>query len=290
MPIYAGVEAGGTKFVCGVGTGPEDLVSEWFPTTTALETIAHVEEFFRKHPKPAAVGVGSFGPIDLDRGSPTWGHITMTPKLPWRNFNLAAAISRAAGAPVAFDTDVNAAALGEHQWGAAQGLETFLYLTVGTGIGGGAMANGRLLHGLTHPEMGHLRIPHDLTEDPFAGVCPSHQDCLEGLASGPAIERRWETRGEDLAPDHAAWELEARYLAFGVVNWILTLSPQRIILGGGILQVPGLLPRIRSHTLALLNGYIQSPALLDHMDEYLVQPALGGRAGVLGAIALAQGA
>jgi fructokinase len=290
MPIYAGVEAGGTKFVCGVGTGPDDLVSEPFPTTTAVETIARVEEFFRKHPKPAAVGVGSFGPIDLDRSSPTWGHITMTPKLPWRNFNLAAAISRAAGAPVAFDTDVNAAALGEHHWGAAQGLETFLYLTVGTGIGGGAMANGRLLHGLMHPEMGHLRIPHDLDADPFLGLCPSHQDCLEGLASGPAIEKRWETRGENLAPDHPAWELEARYLALGVVNWILTLSPQRIILGGGILQVPGLLPRIRSHTLALLNGYIQSPALLDRMDEYLVLPALGGRAGVLGAIALAQGA
>jgi len=189
--------------------------------------------------------------------------------------------------PVAFDTDVNAAALGEARWGAAQGLDTFLYLTVGTGIGGGGMANGRLLHGLIHPEMGHIRVPHDLRADPFSGGCPFHGDCLEGLASGPAMEARWGRRAETLPPEHAAWDLEAHYIALGLATWICTLSPQRIILGGGVMRQVHLFPRIRAQVLALLNGYIQAPEIMERVAEYIVPPGLGGDAGVLGAIALA---
>ena len=194
---------------------------------------------------------------------------------------------RATGLPVAFDTDVNAAALGEARWGAAQGLGTFLYLTIGTGVGGGSMANGRLLHGLVHPEMGHIRVPHDPRADPFAGNCPFHGDCLEGLVSGPALAARWGQRGETLPPNHPAWDLEAHYIALGLATWICTLSPQRIILGGGVMRHTHLFPRIRNQALALLNGYIQAPEILERITDYIVPPALGGDAGVLGAIALA---
>ncbi len=280
-----GIEAGGTKFVCGVGTGPDDLITYEFPTSTPAETVARIAHFFGAHPVKD-IGIGSFGPIDLHRDSPTYGFITSTPKLAWRQFDLAGAVANATGAKIAFDTDVNAAALGEGRWGAAQGLDTFLYLTVGTGIGGGGMANGRLLHGLLHPEMGHVYVPHDRAEDPYPGGCPSHGDCLEGLASGPAIEARWGVRSDTLGNDHPAWELQARYLAYGIVNWICTLSPERIVLGGGVMRRTHLFPIIREKVRGLLNGYIQSTELTDHIDRYIVPPQLGGRAGVLGAIAL----
>jgi len=192
--------------------------------------------------------------------------------------------------PVGFDTDVNGAALGENRWGAAQGLDTFLYLTIGTGIGGGGLVGGKLMHGLIHPEMGHVRLPHDREQDPFDGLCPYHGDCLEGLASGPAIEKRWGTPAHALPEAHPAWELEARYLALALTGYICTLSPQRIVLGGGVMQQQSLFPRIRQNVLELLNGYVQSPALLDRIDEYIVPPGLGNQAGVLGAIALAQDA
>jgi fructokinase len=190
--------------------------------------------------------------------------------------------------PVGFDTDVNAAALGEATWGAAKGLETFVYLTVGTGIGGGGMANGQLLHGLLHPEMGHLRVPHDLDEDPYSGACSFHGDCFEGLAAGPALLGRWRGAAEELPPDHPAWRLEAHYLALGLVNLICTLSPQRILLGGGVMQQTTLLPMVRRNVQQLLNGYISVPAILEQIDQYIVPGRLGNRAGVLGAIALAK--
>jgi fructokinase len=189
---------------------------------------------------------------------------------------------------VAFDTDVNGAALGERQWGAARGLDTFVYVTVGTGIGGGGMAGGRLLHGLVHPEMGHMRIPHDLSADPFPGHCPFHRDCLEGLASGPAIEARWGRPARELPPDHPAWGLEAEYLAAMAVNLTTVLSPQRIVLGGGVMEQPQLFPRVRRRVRELLAGYLRSPAILEEIDRYIVPPGLGGRAGVLGALALAR--
>lgn len=289
MAIYGGMECGGTKFVCATGGESGKLLARTeFQATTPAETIARALEFFRAQPLPLqSIGIGSFGPVDLDRASPKFGYITSTPKNGWRNTDLVGAVRRATSLPVAFDTDVNAAALGEARWGAAQGLHTFLYLTIGTGVGGGGMANGRLLHGLVHPEMGHIRVPHDLRADPFPGGCPFHGDCLEGLVSGPALEARWGQRGETLPPDHPAWDLEAHYIALGLATWICTLSPQRIILGGGVMRQAHLFPRIRDQVLALLNGYIQAPEILERIAEYIVPPALGGDAGVLGAIALA---
>jgi fructokinase len=190
--------------------------------------------------------------------------------------------------PIGFDTDVNGAALGEWRWGAAQGLDTFIYLTIGTGIGGGGLVNGKLMHGLLHPEMGHIPLPRDSAVDPFQGGCPFHGDCFEGLASGPAMEKRWGQKAETLPPDHPAWDLEAHYIALALQSLICTLSPQRIIIGGGVAQQPQILPLVRQKTQAALNGYVQSPAILEDIDTFIVPPALGGRAGVLGAIALAQ--
>jgi len=296
MTLYGGIEAGGTKFVCAVGTGPDDLRAEVrFPTTTPQETIRRALDFFREQQALLgetlrAVGIASFGPVDPNPDSPTFGYITSTPKPGWQNVDLAGEIRRGLNVPVGFDTDVNGAALAEGLWGAARGLDTFIYITVGTGIGGGGMVGGRLIHGMLHPEMGHIRIPHDWQADPFAGTCPYHGDCLEGLACGPAIEARWGARPEDLPPDHPAWALEAHYLALALANFICTLSPQRIILGGGVMRQHHLFPRIRAEVPQLLNGYIQARPILDEeeMQAYIVPPALGARAGVLGAIALAR--
>jgi fructokinase len=290
MAIYGGIEAGGTKFVCAVGSGPDDIRDQIrFPTTSPDETIAQAIDFFRQQPEQVeAIGIGSFGPVDPILGSPTYGYITTTPKPGWQNVDIAGQVQAALHVPVGFDTDVNAAALGEHRWGAAQGLHTFIYMTIGTGIGGGAMVEGNLLHGAMHPEMGHVCLPHNRERDPFEGWCPYHKDCLEGLAAGPAIELRWGVRGETLSVDHPAWDLEATYLAYALVNYILTLAPQRIILGGGVMEQPQLFPLIRTKVQDLLNGYLQVPDILERIDAYIVSPALGGRAGVLGSIALAQ--
>ncbi len=289
MTVYGGIEAGGTKFVCAVGSGPNEILAETeFPTTSPGETIGRAIAFFNdQSARIGAVGIGSFGPVDPDPRSSGFGTITTTPKPGWQNVDILGQIQTALGVPVAFDTDVNAAALGEHRWGVAQGLETFVYITVGTGIGGGAMVEGDLLHGLMHPEMGHLRIPHDRDRDPFEGTCPFHGDCLEGLASGPAIERRWGQSGEALPDDHPAWSLEAHYLALGLMSIICILSPQRIILGGGVMERSFLFPMIRSEVQHLLSDYIQVPAITEEIDGTIVPPGLGARAGVLGAIALA---
>lgn len=290
--LYGGIEAGGTKFVCAVGTGPDDLRAEVrFPTTTPAATIGRAIAFFREQQRSArlaAVGVGSFGPLDPDPDSPTFGRIASTPKPGWDQTDVAGMVRRALDVPVGFDTDVNAAALGEYRWGAAQGLDTFIYLTIGTGIGGGGMVNGRLMHGLVHPEMGHIRIPHDREVDPFDGACPYHGDCLEGLAAGPALEQRWGQPPQALPEDHPAWTLEAHYLALALTNYICVLSPQRIVMGGGVMEQRQLFPLVRREVQDLLNGYVQAPEVLDRIDEYVVPPALGERAGVLGAIALAQ--
>ncbi len=289
MALYGGIEGGGTKFVCAVGTGPGDLREIRFPTTSPEETIARAVTFFRQVREPiVAIGIASFGPIDPNPTSPTFGYVTTTPKPGWANTDFAGEVHRALGVPVGFDTDVNVAALGEYRWGAAQGLDTFIYLTVGTGLGGGGMVNGRLIHGMMHPEMGHIRIPHDWQADPYPGACPYHGDCLEGLTCGPAIEGRWGQPGETLPPDHPAWELEAHYLALGLVNFILPLSPQRIIMGGGVMAQAHLFPRIRARVRQLLNGYVKTPQITEEIEEYIVPPALGNRSGVLGAIALAE--
>jgi len=290
MKLYGGIEAGGTKFVCAIGRGPEEIEDQTrFSTTTPDETISRATAFFRQSPESIrALGIGSFGPVDPHPESQKFGYVTTTPKPGWKNVDLLGRMQTALRIPVGFDTDVNAAALGEHRWGAAQGLDTFVYLTVGTGIGGGGMVKGNLLHGMMHPEMGHILIPHDWEKDPFEGNCPFHGNCLEGLAAGRAIEARWGQRGETLPPDHPAWPLEAEYLAYGLVAIICTLSPQRIIMGGGVMEVPGLLPMVQEWVVELLNGYIQAPALTEGVDTYIVRPRLGEMAGVLGAIALAQ--
>lgn len=292
MAVFGGIEAGGTKFVCLVGSGVDDLRAETsFPTTTPDETITRSIDFFKSqgvHEKLHAVGIGSFGPVDLNPTSQTFGCITTTPKPHWAHTDFSGRIERALGIPVVIDTDVNAAALGEATWGAGRGLDTIVYLTIGTGIGGGCITGGRLLHGLSHPEMGHLRIPHSLERDPYPGACPFHGDCLEGLAAGPALKGRWGQPAENLPPDHPAWTLEAHYLALGLVNAICTLAPQRIILGGGVMKRTVLYPLIRREVQELLRGYLLFPEITERIDEYIVAPGLGDRAGVLGAIALAK--
>ena len=286
--MYAGIEAGGTKWVCAVGTGPDDIIAlERFPTTTPTETIARAIEFLQQFSTLKAIGVGSFGPIDLHTDSPTYGYITTTPKAGWQFADVVGPLRAAFGVPVGFDTDVNAAALGEWRWGAARGLDTFVYLTIGTGIGGGALVNGKLLHGLLHPEMGHMLMRRDAAHDAFTGACPFHEDCLEALATGPALEKRWGVRAETLPVDHAAWDLEAHYLAQAVVNLICILSPERIILGGGVMHQPQVFAALRPAVQRFLNSYLQMPQITERIDEYIVPPGLGDRAGVLGAIALA---
>jgi len=291
--LFGGIEGGGTKFVCAIGTGPQDIRSELrFPTTTPDETLRQAAGFFKEQIGQlgplASIGIASFGPLDPRPGSPTFGHILSTPKPGWTNFDIVGTIRAELKTPIAFDTDVNAAALGEWCWGAAQGLDSFMYLTVGTGIGGGVFANGRLLHGLLHPEMGHIPIPHDLMRDPFEGVCPFHHDCFEGLASGAALEARWGQSGSTLPADHPAWDLEAEYIALALANYVYTVSPERIIIGGGVGQLAHLQQRVRKRTRELINGYIRSSAILENVEKYIVPPGLGNRAGVLGAIALAQ--
>lgn len=292
MALFGGIEAGGTKFVCMVAGGPEDIRAEArIPTTNPKETLERAVAFFRQYSREtalAAVGVASFGPVDLQPGSPTYGFITTTPKPGWANTDVVGTLQAALDIPVAFDTDVNVAALGEYTWGAAKGDDPFIYLTIGTGIGGGGIINGRPMHGLVHPEMGHMRLPHDFERDPFPGSCPYHGDCFEGLANGPAMKNRWGQPGETLPDDHPGWELEAHYIALAVNNLICVLSPKRVIIGGGVMNHAQLYLMVRKETQHLLNGYVRSPAILERIDEYILPPALGDRAGVLGAIALAK--
>ena len=283
MSVFGGIEGGGSKWECAVGTGPDDVrASVTIPTTTPEETIARIVDFFDREGPVDAVGVGSFGPIDSRDGSPTWGYITTTPKRGWSNTSVGQELRRRLDVAVVFDTDVNAAALGEYRWGAGRGLRSLWYVTVGTGIGGGAVVDGTILRGLSHPEFGHLRVPHDRAADPFPGSCPYHGDCLEGLASGTALEARWGKPASEIETDEA-WALEVRYLALGLLSVVAVLSPERIVVGGGVARRPGLLARVESELAALMNGYhgFEPP------QDFVTEPALGGRAGVLGAFALA---
>lgn len=292
--LFGALEAGGTKFVCAVGTGPEDLRDvEKFPTTTPQETLGRVTDYFRRAGKKygplKALGIGSFGPLDLDPGSPTWGHVTATPKPHWSGASLAPFMADELDLPVFIDTDVNAAALAESLWGAGRGLENLVYVTVGTGIGGGVLSGGRLIHGLVHPELGHQIIPRR-SDDPYEGGCPFHGSCLEGLAAGPALHKRWGRPGNELPPDHPAWDLEAHYLALGAQSWILTLSPQKIIWGGGVFGNDFLLPLVQKKVLELLGDYVKHPLLTpERIGEYITAPGLRDRSGILGALALAKG-
>lgn len=290
--LFGAIEAGGTKFNCAVLDQDFTTVrAVRIPTTTPSETLGAVLEFFdgfcREVATPIqAIGVSCFGPVDLNPESPQYGQITTTPKLAWRNADVVGAL-RPLGVPIAFDTDVNGAAFGEWACGAARGLDTFVYYTIGTGIGGGGMAGGGLLHGLVHPEMGHVILPHDRAHDPFPGCCPTHGDCFEGLASGPAMAQRWGVDPSTLPADHEAWRLEAHYISVAVANTALMLSPQRIILGGGVMQNEWLFPMVRVGVQRFLNGYVQHSRVLHSIEEFIVPPALGDRAGIVGAAALA---
>jgi fructokinase len=283
-----GIEAGGTKWICAVGSDPsavEAIAS--FPTEDPAATIDAAAGFFRDFPDITAIGVGSFGPVDLDECSPRFGTITTTPKPGWANTKLVSMLAERLQVPVSIDTDVNAAALGEHRWGAAKGLDTFCYVTIGTGVGGGGMVRGQLMHGLLHPEFGHMRIPHDRAQDPFTGSCPFHGDCLEGLASGGALRERYGIPAEEIT-DQVAWRLEAEYIALGLVNVVSIVSPQRIVIGGGVMKERSLLPLVRERLADLAGGYFESPALHDEIDGFVVPPALGDHAGVFGALELAR--
>lgn len=293
MKLYGGIEAGGTKFVCILANGPDQLLKEErFPTTTPCETIDRAIEFFLPYAKKSeieAVGIASFGPLDLNPDSPTYGYITTTPKAGWSQVDLYGEIQRNLRVPVAFDTDVNAAAFGEQYWAPEnRGMDPFVYMTVGTGIGVGVIVNGSPLHGLIHPEAGHVALPHDWERDPFPGVCPYHGDCLEGLASGLSMHRRWGKRPETLPASHPGWELESDYIALALVNLIYAYSPRRIVLGGGVSQHEGLIEAVRWKVKEFMNGYVQSPMLLDCIQDYILPPVLGNRSGGLGAIAMAR--
>jgi len=287
--LYGGIEGGGTKFNCAIGNSPDNLIAEArFPTTTPDETLRNVVEFFAPYMNQLqGIGLGSFGPFDVDPASPTFGYITTTPKPHWGNTHVLGLLKEKINLPIAVDMDVVVAGLGEAKWGASKNDSHSLYLTIGTGIGGGYIVNGQPLHGLTSLEMGHIRLSHDVSLDPFQGACPYHGDCFEGLAAGPALEKRFGQRGETLPDDHPFWELEANYIAQALVNYILSLAPQRIIIGGGVMQKDFMFPSVRRKTQELLNGYIKHEMILSRIDEYIVPPALGGRSGVLGALALA---
>lgn len=279
------IEAGGTKFVCGIGNEMgiiEDRIS--FPTEQPETTIGKVMEYFRSK-QVEAIGIGSFGPIDMDLSSPTYGYVTTTPKPGWSNYNFLGEMKQALDVPIGWDTDVNVAALGEVTWGAAKNLDSCLYYTIGTGVGVGVIAEGKLVHGLVHPEAGHVLIKRH-PEDSFKGVCPYHHDCLEGMASGPAIEKRWNQQGHNLSVDHPAWSLEAYYIGQAVTNAILMLSPKKVILGGGVMKQTHLFPLIHKEVQKNLNGYISNDAVQSHIAEYIVAPGLGDNAGLCGALAL----
>ncbi len=289
---FGAIEAGGTKFVCIVGNGSTHIEAQTrIDTTNPEETLQKVIEFFRPYTmerKIEGIGIGCFGPLDLNRNSSTFGFITYTTKPGWDNTNIAGTLRQYLKVNITIDTDVNAAALGESRWGASKGCDSSLYLTIGTGVGGGYIKDGKPLLGMLNPEMGHIRILHDTHLDPFPGSCPYHSDCFEGLASGPAIQKRLNVRGETISDDHPFWEIEAGYIGSALANYILVLSPKMVILGGGIMQRAFLFPKIRRKVLEELNGYVRDPRLLDNIDGYIVPPSLGNRSGVLGALALAQ--
>lgn len=287
--LYGSIEAGGTKFVCAVGSGPQNIVDEIrLPTTTPAETIQQACKFFAPYVRQLhGIGLGSFGPVDVDPASPTYGYITTTPKPHWGNTNILGMLRERINLPIAMDMDVVIAGLGEAKWGASAGLRHSLYLTIGTGIGGGYIVDGKPLRGLTSLEMGHIRIPHNLELDPFRGACPYHGDCFEGLASGPAIQAHFGQRAETLADEHPFWDVEAGHIAHALVNYILTLTPEIIIIGGGVMQKDFMFPKVRNNAQALLNSYLSHDLLLNRVDSYIVPPMLGSRSGLLGGIALA---
>lgn len=283
---FGAIDAGGKRFICGI-TDENGITLEKtsFPTETPEKTIPSVIDFF-KDKGISALGIGCFGPLDLNPNSQTYGYITSTPKESWRNYNIAGVFKENLNIPVFLDTNINVGLLGEATWGAAKNVKNAVYLTIGTGIGGGAIVEGKLIHGLIHPEMGHIFVSRH-PRDKFTGNCPFHGgNCLEGMASGPAIEKRWGHPLEKLSPDHPAWNLEAYYIAHALVNYILVLSPEKIILGGDVMKHKHLFPIIRKAVIKLLNGYVQNDSIFKDIDNYIVSTDLGENSGFFGAAAL----
>ena len=287
--LYAGIEAGGTKFNCVIGTDPQTILKRTkIATTTPEVTLVEVKDWFVQQSLElgpfSALGIACFGPLDLQPASSTYGHIMATPKPHWSNTDVAGYFQDKFNVPVGFDTDVNGSAMGEHLYGAGQNISDFVYVTVGTGIGAGIFVNGGLLKGMVHSELGHIRLPRDLDKDSYTGNCSFHGDCLTGLAAGPAINARWDCSGSALPEDHPAWDLEAHYLALMCFNIVMSYSPKRIILGGGVMDQRHLFPLIRRKLSQLLNNFMLPETPL---DDYIVPPGLPGTSGEVGALALA---
>lgn len=289
--LFAGIEGGGTKFVCAVADENNHILAETrIPTTSPEQTLSACADFFQKQKDSGdikSLGIACFGPLDPRPDSEGYGHILATPKPGWAGADVVGFFKQRLDLPIAFDTDVNGAVLAESLWGAGKGLKNLVYFTIGTGIGAGVIAEGNLVHGFLHPEMGHIMLARDPERDPFPGSCPFHGACFEGLASGPAIEKRWGLKGDQLPPEHPAWALEAHYIALALVSVTCALAPERIILGGGVMAQEQLLPMIRAEFEHLLNGYMQTPLITQHLKSYIVLTGLEGKAGLYGAFALA---
>jgi fructokinase len=291
--LYGAIEAGGTKFVCALGRGPGEWLAETrIATTTPMQTLGELVEFFsqaqRRHGAVSAFGVGAFGPLELNPASRQWGCLLQTPKAGWSGTDLLKPLREHFHVPVAIDTDVNAAALAEAQLGAGRGLRSIAYITVGTGIGGGFVIDGQSLRGVMHPEIGHLPVRRDKRDTNFDGCCPFHGDCLEGLASGPAVLARWGTPLNELARQPETSSIIAGYLAQLSASIAFTVSSERIVFGGGVMQTPGLIDEVRTETVRLLNGYLPLAPLDGNLADFIVPPGLGTRSGLTGAMLLAQ--
>lgn len=282
--LFGALEAGGTKMVCAIGNENGEILERIsIPTETPDITMPRMAEFF-KGKDIAALGIACFGPIDLNRSSETYGYITTTPKLPWKNYDICGYFKKELNIPVGFDTDVNGSMLGEATWGCAKGLDTAIYITVGTGIGVGVLAGGSLLHGMLHPEAGHILMPVR-PDDTYAGKCPYHGTCLEGMAAGPAIEARWGAPAKELADRPEVWDLEAYYLAHALTSYIMILSPQKIIMGGGVMHQTQLMDKVRAYVKEMVNGYLVTKELED-LENYIVLPSLDDNQGIMGALKL----
>ena len=286
--LFGALEAGGTKMVCAIGNEKGEILEQKsFPTLTPDETIPGLIEYF-KGKDMAAMGIACFGPIDPVKDSPTFGYITSTPKPGWKNYNIVKVFKDEFHIPVGFDVDVNGSLLGEVTWGSSKGLQDVVYYTIGTGIGAGVMSNGKLLHGMLHPEAGHM-IMERVKDDTYKGRCPFHHTCFEGMASGPAIEERWGKKAVELSDRDEVWEIEADYIAQALVNTVCILSPKRIILGGGVMHQMQLFELVRKKLKEKLNDYIKTPELKD-MDNYVVPASLHDDQGIMGCIKLAMDA
>lgn len=289
MKRFGALEAGGTKMVCAIGDENGNILERIsIPTDTPENTMPPMIAFFKER-SIDALGIGCFGPVDLDRNSPTYGYITSTPKLAWTNYPIVAEFEKALGVPVGFDTDVNGSALGEATWGCTRNVKNSIYITIGTGVGVGVIVDGKPYHGMIHPEGGHILLNRH-PNDPMVGSgCPFHENCMEGLAAGPSLEKRWGVKGAELADRKEVWELEAYYIGHAITNYIMILSPERIIVGGGVMHQDCLLPMIRQEVKKQMNGYIRGKGMED-LDNYIVGVSLNDNQGAMGAVKLAMDA